>query len=57
MVNIIAWLECRFSGSKELYCDLELFDPRRFEKIAKNGIHFEDLQKICDFYLILININ
>lgn len=48
MDNIIACLECRFSGSKELYCDLELFDPRRFEEIAKNGIHSEALHKICE---------
>jgi len=48
MDNIIACLEFRFSGSKELYCDLELFDPRRFEEIAKNGIHSEAIHKICE---------
>lgn len=48
MDNIIACLECRFLGSKELYCDLELFDPRIFEEIAKNGIHSEAMHKICE---------
>jgi len=48
MDNIIACLEFRFLGSKELYCDLELFDPRRFEEIAKNGIHSEAIHKICE---------
>lgn len=48
MDNIIACLECRFLGSKELYCDLELFDPRGSEKIAKNGIHSEAIRKICE---------
>ncbi|KAL4126317.1 hypothetical protein QTP88_010539 [Uroleucon formosanum] len=47
MDNIIACLECRFSISKELYCDLELFDTRRFEEISKNGIHSEAIHKIC----------
>ncbi|KAL4097500.1 hypothetical protein QTP88_022273 [Uroleucon formosanum] len=38
--NIIPCLECRFSGSKKLYYDLELFDPRRFEEIAKKWNSF-----------------
>jgi len=47
MNNIIVCLECRFLGSKELYCDLELFNPRRFEEIAKNGINSEAIHTIC----------
>lgn len=35
-------------GSKELYCDLELFDPRMFEEIAKNGIQSEAIHNICE---------
>lgn len=43
---VVTNMEQRFAHCKELYGDLELFDPRRFKDIRDNGINPNAMNKI-----------
>lgn len=45
--TILKSVETRFLLHKELYLELECFDPRRFKCIRENGVPSNALKKIC----------
>lgn len=47
--KIIMTIEKRFAQHEEFYKNVECFDPRRFEKISKDGLPNDSLVKICEY--------